>query len=81
MRDMIDVINFKDYLCEQRTPLTQIQLARKTFAQIPSQYVNYMQSKNAPLNKEKKGVKTAKNEFITQKINCGKKKDNQPIIP
>ena len=64
---MIDVINFKDYLSEERTPLTETHLARKTFAEIPAQYVNYMQSKNAPLNKEKKGVKTAKNEFITEK--------------
>jgi hypothetical protein len=62
---MIDVINFKEYLCEERNALTPIHLARKTFAEIPSQYVKYMQSKDIGPNKEKKGVKTAKHEFIS----------------
>lgn len=60
-RDMIDVINFKDYITEQRTPLTEVHLARKTFAEIPAQFVRYMQGKGIRPNKEKKGIKTAKN--------------------
>jgi len=62
---MVDMIIFNDYLCEERNPLTEIHLARKTFAEIPSQYVKYMQSKGIGPNKEKKGGKTAKNEFIS----------------
>lgn len=79
-RDMIDFIDFKDYLCEKRTPLTEINLARKTFAEIPSQFVKYMQDKSIRPNKEKKGMKAAKNEFISEKINA-KKKETQQIIP
>lgn len=79
-RDMIDVIDFREYLAEERNPLTEIRLARKTFAEIPAQFVGYMQAKGIRPNKEKKGTKMAKNEFISEKINTGKKKESQPII-
>lgn len=48
---MIDVIEFKDYLGEEKTPLTEIHLARKTFAEIPAQFVKYMQDKGIRPNK------------------------------
>jgi len=35
-------------------------LARKTFAELPNQFVDYMQRKNIKPNKEKKGLKAAK---------------------
>lgn len=51
IRDMIDVIDFKDYITAERNALTEIHLARKTFAEIPAQFVGYMQSKGIRPNK------------------------------
>jgi hypothetical protein len=48
--------------------MTETRLARKTFSEIPSQFVDYMQRKGIKPNKEKKSLKAAKSEFITDKI-------------
>jgi hypothetical protein len=58
--------------------MTETKLARKTFSEIPSQFVAFMQKKDIKPNKEKKSLKAAKSEFITEKIKEGK---NLPIIP
>ena len=63
-RDMIDFINFNVYLNEEQSPLKEVSLARKTFSEIPTQYVDYMQTKKIDPNREKKGPKAAKADFI-----------------
>lgn len=47
----MDFINFKEYLSEERNPMTETKLARKTFSEIPSQFVDYMQRKGIKPNK------------------------------
>ncbi len=58
--------------------MTETKLARKTFSEIPSQFVDYMQAKGIKPNKQKKSLKSAKSQFITQKI---KQSKNLQIIP
>jgi len=62
---MIDFLNLNDYLSEKSSPQAETNLALITFAEIPTQFVDYMQRKNIKPNKEKKGLKAAKSEFIS----------------
>ena len=62
---MIDFINFQEYVGVEKNAMTQTKLARKTFSEIPSQFVDYMQGKGIKPNKEKKSLKAAKSQFIT----------------
>jgi hypothetical protein len=63
---MIDFIDFKEYLIDEkeRNFLTEINLAKKIFAELPKQFVNYMKAQHIRPNKEKKGIKAAKSEFL-----------------
>lgn len=67
-RDMIDFINIKTYIEAERNAMTETKLARKTFSEIPRHFVDYMQKKGIKPNKEKRSLKAAKSEFITEKI-------------
>lgn len=59
-RNIIDFINFKEFVCEEEFVITESNLARKTFSKIPAQFIDYMTRRNIKPNKEKKGLKTAK---------------------
>lgn len=48
---MVDFVKFKDYLIVERNAMMETKLARKTFAEIPSHFVNYMKRKGIKPNK------------------------------
>jgi hypothetical protein len=65
-RDIVDFIKLIDFKKDKDKGYTS--LARETFAEIPSQFIDYMTSKNIKPNREKKSLKAAKAEFISEKI-------------
>ena len=73
---MIGFIDFKEYQLDEKLTKyeTETNLARKTFSEIPKQFVSYMQAHHVRPNKEKRAIKAAKGEFLAEKISIGKKK-------
>ena len=63
-RDIVDFIRLDNFTVQKG----DITLARETFAEIPKQFIDYMNSKNIKPNREKKSLKAAKQEFISEKI-------------
>lgn len=57
---MIGFISLNQLLKDKSSPQAETKLALITFAEIPNQFVDYMQRKNIKPNKEKKGLKAAK---------------------
>lgn len=68
----MDFIRIEDFLSDE----SKLSLARETFAEIPNQFIEYMTRKGIKPSKEKKSLKAAKSEFISEKIkaSCEKSK-------
>ena len=75
-RDIVDLIKINEFIHDQ----SKITLARETFAEIPNHFIEYMSKKGIKPSKEKKNLKAAKAEFISEKIKSSTEK-TRPYIP